>query len=192
VIAVPPVVDPELGLTVEIVGGVTYVNAFVSVAVPPAVITATFFVPAVPAGVTAVTVVGDCTTILVATTPPTVTLDAPERFVPVIVIAVPPVVGPALGLIEPIVGGVTNVNPFVSVAVPPAAVTLTVALPAVPPGVFAVIVVALTTTTLVAPMPPTVTLAPARKFVPVMTIAVPPVVGPALGLTDEIVGTGVT
>ena len=82
-------------------------NAFVNVAVPPAVVTATLFAPAVPAGVTAVTLVAEFTTTLVAATPPTVTLLAPVRFVPVIVIAVPPRVEPLVGLTDVRVGGAT-------------------------------------------------------------------------------------
>ncbi len=76
-------------------------------AVPPGVVTTTGFAPAVPAGVTAVTLVEEFTTTLVAATPPTVTLLAPVRFVPVIVIAVPPIVEPLVGLTDVIVGGTT-------------------------------------------------------------------------------------
>jgi hypothetical protein len=56
--------------------------------------------------------------------------------------------------------------------------------------VIAVIVVGLTTTTLVAAVPPSVTVAPARKFVPVIVIGVPPVVGPDVGETALTVGAG--
>ena len=70
-------------------------------------VTATLFAPAVPAGVTAVTLVAETTTTLVAATPPTVTLLAPVRFVPVIVIDVPPIVEPLVGLTDVIVGGTT-------------------------------------------------------------------------------------
>ena len=67
-------------------------------------VTATLFAPAVPAGVTAVTLVAETTTTLVAATPPTVTLLAPVRFVPVIVIDVPPRVEPLVGVTAVIVG----------------------------------------------------------------------------------------
>jgi hypothetical protein len=76
-------------------------------------------------------------------------------------------------------------------AVPLAVVTLTAAAPAVPAGVVQVMVVALTTTTAVAALPPTVTVAPAMKFVPVSVIAVPPATGPAVGATLVKVGAGV-
>jgi hypothetical protein len=65
----------------------------------------TVFAPAVPAGVTAVSVVALTTDTLVAAAPPIVTEVVPVRFVPVIVIAVPPAVGPWFGLTDEIVGG---------------------------------------------------------------------------------------
>ena len=71
-------------------------------------VTATLFAPAVPAGVTAVTLVEDHTTTLVTATPPTVTLVAPVRFVPVIVIDVPPRVEPLVGLTDVRVGAGTT------------------------------------------------------------------------------------
>ena len=75
---------------------------------PSGVVTATLFAnPAVPAGVTAVTLVAEFTTTLVVATPPTVTLVAPVRFAPVIVIAVPPRVEPEVGATDVIVGGTT-------------------------------------------------------------------------------------
>ena len=70
--------------------GITYVNALAKLAVPPGVVTATLFAPTVPVGVTAVTLVDETTTTLVAATPPTVTLVAPVKFAPVIVIGAPP------------------------------------------------------------------------------------------------------
>ena len=77
------------------------------VAVPPAVVTATLFAPAVPAGVLAVIDVALTTTTLVAATPLTVTLVAPVKLVPEIVIEVPPLVGPEVGLTVEIVGTAT-------------------------------------------------------------------------------------
>jgi hypothetical protein len=75
-----------------------------SVAVPPGVVMATVAAPATPGGVIAVTVVEFNTTNAVASAPPTVTLVAPDRFVPVRVIAVPPPTGPAKGDREASVG----------------------------------------------------------------------------------------
>jgi len=75
------------------------------------------------------------------------------------------------------------------VAVPPAVVTATLLAPAVPAGVVAVIDVALTTATFVAATPLTVTLVAPVKLVPEIVIEVPPLVGPDVGLTVEMVGT---
>ena len=133
--------------------------------------------------------VDETTTTLVAATPPTVTLVAPVRFVPVIVIAVPPAVEPNNGDKEVIVGtGFKYVNAFVAVAVPLGVVTATLFAPTVPAGVTAVMLVDETTTTLVAATPPTVTLVAPVKLVPVIVIAVPPAVEPEVGETEEIVG----
>jgi len=169
----------------------TYVNALAKLAVPPGVVTATLFAPTVPAGVTAVTLVEETTTTLVAATPPTVTLVAPVKAVPVIVIAVPPAVEPVAGETEEIVGGAKYVNAFVAVAVPFGVVTATLFAPTVPAGVTAVMLVDETTTTLVAATPPTVTLVAPVKLVPVIVIAVPPAVEPEVGVTEEMAGSGV-
>jgi hypothetical protein len=69
-------------------------------------------------------------------------------------------------------------------------VTVTVTAPALPSGVVAVIVVAFTTTTLVASarVIPNSTAAPAAKLVPVIVTAVPPAVEPVFGLTPVTVG----
>jgi hypothetical protein len=67
-------------------------------------------------------------------------------------------------------------------------VTVTVAAPALPAGVVAVILVLLTTTTFVAAVAPNVTVAPAAKFVPVMVTAVPPAARPLFGVTLLTVG----
>ena len=70
----------------------------------------------------------------------------------------------------------------------PLTVTVTVTAPALPAGVVAVMVVLFTTTTLVAAVPPNVTVAPAAKFVPVIVTAVPPDVDPLFGETLLTVG----
>ena len=71
---------------------------------PPSAVSDTVAAPAVPVGVTAVTVVAFTPTTLVAAVPPIVTLDVPVRFAPVMVIAVPPTEGPELGFTVEIVG----------------------------------------------------------------------------------------
>ncbi len=178
VIGVPPAIGPWLGLIDEIVGAAMYVNPDVRFAVPPGVVTETVLAPGVPAGVTAVTVVELTTATLVAATPPMETALVPVRFVPVMVIAVPPVIEPWFGLTDEIVGAAMYVNPFVRFAVPPGVVTETILAPAVPAGVTAVTVVALTTVTPDAAAPPTETALEPVRFVPVMVIVVPPAAGP--------------
>jgi hypothetical protein len=73
---------------------------------------------------------------------------------------------------------------------PPGFVTVTVTAPALPAGVVAVIVVLFTTTTLVAAVPPNVTVAPTAKFVPVIVTEVPPAVDPLVGATLLKAGAG--
>ena len=194
VIAVPPLVGPVAGVTNVIVGDATYVNAPVWVAVPPAVVTVTSFKPAALAGVLAVIEVALDTTTFVADTPPIFTLVVPIKFVPVMVMVVAPKVEPLDGVTLEIVGaGTTYVNEIACVVDPLGVVTTIVLAPiVVDAGVTAVIEVALTTTTLVAATPPTFTLVAPIKFVPVMVIAVPPVVGPVAGLTLKIVGAKTT
>ena len=187
VIDVPAVSGPDVGDTLAMVGRATYVNALALVAVPPMVVTATLCAPAVPAGVFAVIEVAVATT-LVAATPPIFTV-APIKFVPVIVIVVPPATGPEIGATVVMVGSATYVNAAVLVATPPAVVTTTSFVPAVPAGVTAVIEEAVATT-LVAATPPTFTVvAPTTKFVPAIVIDVPAVSGPDVGETLAMVGS---
>ena len=79
-------------------------------------------------------------------------------------------------------------NALANVSVPPAVVTATLLAPALPAGVFAVMEVALTTTTLVVATPFTVTLVAPVKLVPVIVNAVPPLGGPEVGAMEVIVG----
>ena len=187
VIDVPAVSEPDVGDTLAIVGRATKVNALALVAVPPIVVTATLCAPAVPAEVLAVMPVAVFVKI-VAATPPTFTLVAPLKLVPAIVIVVPPATGPEIGVTVVMVGSATYVNAAVLVAVPPTVVTATSFTPAAPAGVTAVMEVELTTTTLVAATPPTFTVVPARKLVPVRVRVVPAAIGPALGVTEVSVG----
>ena len=76
------------------------------------------------------------------------------RFVPEIVMVVPPVVGPWFGVIREIVGTATKVNPFARLAVPLGVVSDTVEGPAVPAGVIAETVAGVMTVTFVAATPP--------------------------------------
>jgi hypothetical protein len=75
--------------------------------VPPAVVTVTCTVPAVPAGATAVIWVAELTVNEVAGVAPKLTAVAPVKFVPVSTTVVPPATGPALGTIAVRVGTAT-------------------------------------------------------------------------------------
>ncbi len=75
--------------------------------VPPAVVTVTLTVPALPAGAVAVREVADTTVKPVAAVDPKVTAVAPVKLVPVRVTVVPPAVGPLVGLTEVTVGAAT-------------------------------------------------------------------------------------
>ena len=71
---------------------------------PLGVVTNTFAVPALPAGVVAVMVVAFPTVTAVAAVPPIVTAVAPVKPVPVMVTACPPASGPDDGLMDVTVG----------------------------------------------------------------------------------------
>jgi hypothetical protein len=103
VIDVPPVASPPDGDTPVTVGTAKYVNAPADVAVPPGVVTTTSCVPAVPAGVRPVIRVAVITS-PVTGWPPTVTAEAPRKFVPLIVREVFPATGPDAGVTDVIVG----------------------------------------------------------------------------------------
>jgi hypothetical protein len=127
-----------------------------------------------------------------AATVPNVTADAAEKLEPVMTTEVPPVNGPADGLTDDIAGISLYVNqsPVVSRLIPPGVVTLTLTIPALPAGEVQYSFVPLETATFVAETPPKVTVAPATKPVPVTVTVTPPAVGPALGETEDTVGTG--
>ena len=72
--------------------------------------------------------------------------------------------------------------------VPPGVVTRTLAVPALPAGVVAVMVVAFTTVTALAAVPLNVTAVAPVKLVPVMVTACPPASGPEVAVMDVTVG----
>jgi hypothetical protein len=104
---VPPAATPLFGLTLLTVGLTTYVNPLARLPLCPLTVTVTVTAPAAPAGVVAVICVLLTTTTLVAAAAPNVTVAPDTKFVPVIVTAVPPVVGPLLGDTLVTVGGTT-------------------------------------------------------------------------------------
>ena len=71
-----------------------------------------------------------------------------------------------------------------------ALVTTTSFAPTVPAGVVAVIEVELTTVTLGAATPPSVTVAPVWKLAPLMVTPAPPAISPEVGLIEVTVGAG--
>ena len=82
-------------------------------------------------------------------------------------------------------------NKVLAAFVPPSVVvTSTLASPAVPGGVVAVILVELTTLTLVAGTPLMVTAVAPVKLIPVMVMVVPPATGPIVGEILVRSGTG--
>ena len=130
------------------------------------------------------------TTTLVAAFAPNATVDPEMNPVPVIVTLVPPPDGPEAGFTALTVGPARNVNwsPGTVPEVPPAVVTCTSTVPAPCAGDVAVIDVAEFTVTPVAAVPPKLTVAPVRKFVPVIVTDVPPPVGPDVGTIDVTAG----
>ena len=156
---------------------------------PLGVVTVTSAMPA-PAGEVAVICVGLTTEKLAAGVAPKLTALAPVKSVPVIVTLVPPAAGPDDGLTPVTVGGGTNVNRSAELValVPPGVVTLTSCAPALPAGETAMICVAETGVTTAAFDPPNLTALGLSRFVPVIVTAVPPSVGPEVGLTPVTVG----
>jgi hypothetical protein len=121
--------------------------------------------------------------------PPIVTVVAPvTKLVPVMVMDVPPAVGPLAGETEATVGAATYVNNEFAELVPPTVVTRMLTVPATCAGVVQVAEVAEATLTDVQAVPPTdIPVAPVR-LVPVMVMVVAPVVGPLAGETEVTVG----
>src|SRR5439155_921443 len=152
----------------------------------------TITAPAACAGFVFVIVLLLTTDTPVAGLPSTLTVAPAAKLVPVMVTAVPPVVGPDAGATLLTVGaGPRYVKPLASVPFCASGlVTVTLTAPAACAGVVAVIVELFTTLTPVAALPPTLTVAPVTKLAPVIVTAVPPVVGPEEGATVLTVGAG--
>ena len=105
VIVVPPTTLPLLGLTPVTVGGALYEYRLVPVPLIVFVfVTTTLAEPADPAGVVQVMLVADTTTTDVHAEPPTVTVAPASKLEPVIVMLVPPAIGPPDGLTLETVG----------------------------------------------------------------------------------------
>ena len=81
-------------------------------------------------------------------------------------------------------------NNVLAALAPPGVVTKTLAVPALPAGVVAVMLVELTTVTLVAAVPPRAIAVAPVKLVPVMVMVVPPACEPLVGEILVTVGAG--
>jgi hypothetical protein len=121
---------PVGGATDVTVGAGLYVKPFTSVpACVSGFVTITFTTP-LPAGAVAVIVVAFTTATPVAEFGPNFTVAPLTKAVPVIVTGQLPASGPAFGVTEDIVGGAMKVYAFVSVALPPGVVAITLNVPA--------------------------------------------------------------
>ena len=145
--------------------------------------------PAAPAPVVTMSCPAS-TELTAAGVPPTVTVTPVTKLPPVMVMRVPPPAGPLVGFTALNVGaGPVKVNPAGRVVLSgPGFVTTIAAGPTAPVGVVqsSRIVPVSTAATWV---PPIITVAPAAKFVPLIEIAVPPVLGPdVVGVIDVICG----
>ena len=158
---------------------------------PAALVTVTVLAPGEPSGVTAVILVGESIVNSVTGTEPIKTALTVEKLEPVMVMLVPPTIGPDDGEMVVMVGCATKLKAPDLVPMPPAVVTCTSARPAVAAGVLASILVGDTATTFWATTPPIFRMvAPGTNPVPKITIGVLPAVGPSAGVMDAIVGVG--
>ncbi len=199
VTTVPPAIGPDVGLievTVGRTGGApTKVNVSpaVTAEVPAGVITVTSTAPATCAGDVTFIDVAETGVNAVPPMPPKLTTVAPVRLAPVIVITVPPAIGPEVGDSDVTVGGaavVTKVkkSPVATAEVPPGVVTFTSTPPAACAGEVAVIEVALMKLKPAAAVPPNDTPVTPVKLVPVIVTTVAPAVEPEVGDSDVTVG----
>ena len=155
-------------------------------------VTVTSTVP-LPAGEVAVIWVDELTVKLAAAALPKLTAVAPVKLLPVMVTVVPPDAGPPVGLILVTAGTVMKVNwSAAEVAlVPFGVVTMMSFVPLGNAGVITVIWVSELTVKLGAPDGPNpIDVAPV-KLTPVMVTAVPPDVGPLVGLMPVTIGAAV-
>ena len=193
VTAVPPAAGPLFGLTEATVGAATKVKQPVQVPVcVSGFVTTTFTAPLACAVVVPVIVVG-LTVATVRADPPKETVAPLWNPLPVRVTLLPPTAGPLVGVTELTVGGSARyVKQSVQVTLWPSGfvtVTFTVAgacAAAVPLTFVGVVEVTLNAD------PPSETVAPLWKPVPVIATVVPPAAAPVVGATCVIVGAGAT
>ena len=189
VTAVPPRVEPLVGVIELTVGAATYVKQAVHVPVcASGFVTVTLTAPAARAVVVPV--------MLVPVTLETVTGEPPSEAVapvwnpvPVMVTDVPPTAGPLVGAIELTVGaGARYMKQPVHV---PLCVSVLVTTTFTDPAACAVVVPVMVVFAIVNAVraePPSETVAPVPNPVPVTVTDVPPAIAPVFGVTDATVG----
>jgi len=147
-------------------------------------VTTTLVAPLACCGVVAVIEVA-LTTVLPTVTPPMVSVAPVTKFVPVTVTLVPPRLAPVAGETFESVGAGRGVYVNALAAMPLCVSGFETAIATAPveaaAGVVAVMLVALATVMPVAATPPTVTVAPLTKPVPVIVMLVPPPTLPEVG-----------
>jgi hypothetical protein len=186
----PPAVEPPSTLSELMLGWEMNANGTMSVLLPHAALTTTF--PS-DTGLIGAVVDMDVSLLTVneAGRPPKVTVVAPVKPVPVMMTAVEPSAAPTCVDSEVTTGRhkpVVKVNASLNVVVPLGLVTAIAAAPALPDGVTKVSWVSLTTFTLVAADPPTVTPEVPVKLEPDSVMVVPPTVDPLTGDSEFMVG----
>jgi hypothetical protein len=114
---VPPTGRPIFGLIPWTDGGVVALEKYRKRSAddvaegPPGVVTVTWTAPGfIAKGLRTTIWLGMSLMRLVTATVPKLTAEAPARFVPVIVTSVPPITGPAVGLMPATTGAATYVN----------------------------------------------------------------------------------
>jgi hypothetical protein len=173
----PPAMAPPVGDKLVRVGASTYWN-MAPLLVAEAVPTVRAVVPAASAGAVAVTVLSEITVKAVAAVVPKNTSRVLIKPAPVMVTIVSPLIGPEVGVMEPITGDGTKLK-LSELLVPPGVVILTGTMPTTWGGVTTSTSVSLATVKLVAGAVPNFTPVVPSRLVPVMVTLLPPAATPA-------------
>ena len=184
-----PAIGPLDGDMLSRVGAVSYVK-LAPLLVAEVVVAVTDTAPAVPAGAVAVMLLSELTVKAVAGVAPKYTSRALNNPAPVIVTVVPPLVGPAVGVIELMTGAGWKLK-LCELSVPPEPVILTGTVLARCAGVTASTSESLTTVKLVAGVVPKLTPVVPVSPVPVILTVSPPATTPAVGKISEVVGAAI-
>jgi hypothetical protein len=183
-----PATGPLVGDKPISVGAAVYMNV-TPLLVAAVVSTVTALAP-IPIGEVAVTELSELTVKAVAAVAPKYTSRALIKPAPVMATTVPPIVGPAVGVMEPITGAGWKLK-LSKLFVPPGVVILIGTVPTRCSGVTVSISVSLTSVKLVAGVVPKFTLVVPVKPAPVMVTLSPPAVTPVVGNTAVVVGAAI-